>query len=385
LTYGTLVARVDAIARGLSRRGVGRGHIVAIALPRSADLVVAILSVMASGAACAVLDASWPENRRERVLADAHPACTITDQPTSEGTSVSLDLLTADGRGAPACPPPPGSAVAYVIYTSGSTGQPKGVHVTHTNVLSLLAATGPGLALGPHDVWSLFHSCSFDVAMYEMFGCLLHGGQLVVVPGWTTRDPEAFADLLTTHHVTILSLTPSAMSMLLPQVVLRPAALAATRYILLAGEKLENRLADQWHREVGEQATLVNLYGITETTVHASWHLLSATEQTTTESNVGVPLPGTNLYLLRDDGTTAADGCVGEIYVGGPQVSLGYVGRPREVAARFVPDPFTPDTGARMYRSGDLGRRVGDHLTYLRRRDTQVQVNGFRVELAEVE
>ncbi|WP_213453291.1 non-ribosomal peptide synthetase [Rhizomonospora bruguierae] len=379
LTYRELAERVDLVGRALRLRGAGPGRVVAVSLPRGLDLVTAILGVLASGAACAVLDDSWPPTRRERVLADAAARQVISE---ADGTTVAD--LTRLGRGAPPCPPVRAGDTAYVIYTSGSTGRPKGVHVTHRNMLSLLAATGDGFGVGPDDVWTLFHSCSFDVAMYEMFGCLLHGGRLVVVPKWLTRDPEAFAALLGREQVTVLSLTPSAMSVLLPEAARDPKALDTVRYVLLAGEKLENRLAARWHREVG-RGELVNLYGITETTVHASWLRLRPGAPTTTESDVGVPLPGTSLYLLHDDGAAVADGCVGEIYVGGPQVSLGYVGRPRETATRFVPDPFSRQPGARMYRSGDLGRRTGDRLAYLHRRDAQVQVNGFRVELPEIE
>ncbi|HEX6076188.1 MAG TPA: amino acid adenylation domain-containing protein [Micromonosporaceae bacterium] len=385
LTYRALAERVERVARGLRQQGAGAGEVVAISLPRGLDLVVAILGVMAAGAACAVLDDSWPETRRERVMADAHARQLITTAADPASGRTTVDDLARLGADAPPCPPVRAGATAYVIYTSGSTGRPKGVHVTHRNMLSLLAATGDDFGLGPNDVWTLFHSCSFDVAMYEMFGCLLHGGRLVVVPKWMTRDLEAFTALLCRERVTVLSLTPSAMSVLLPEAARTPQALDTVRYVLLAGEKLERRLADQWHREVGERAKLVNLYGITETTVHASWHQLRPGEPTTTESDVGVPLPGTSLYLLHDDGTAVADGCVGEIYVGGPQVSLGYVGRPREMATRFVPDPFSTVPGARMYRSGDLGRRTGTKLAYLQRRDAQVQVNGFRVELPEIE
>jgi amino acid adenylation domain-containing protein len=383
LTYRALAERVDHVARGLRRQGAG--EVVAISLPRSLDLVVAILGVMAAGAACAVLDDSWPGTRRERVLADAHARRLITTDADPASGRTTVDELARIGADASPCPPVRAGATAYVIYTSGSTGRPKGVHVTHRNMLSLLAATGDGFGLGPGDVWTLFHSCSFDVAMYEMFGCLLHGGRLVVVPKEMTRDPEAFTALLGREKVTVLSLTPSAMSVLLPEAARAPHVLDTVRYVLLAGEKLERGLADRWHREVGERAVLVNLYGITETTVHASWHRLRPGEPTTTESDVGVPLPGTSLYLLHDDGTAVAEGCVGEIHVGGPQVSVGYVGRPRETATRFVPDPFATVPGARMYRSGDLGRRTGTKLAYLQRRDAQVQVNGFRVELPEIE
>lgn len=385
LSYRALAERADRVARGLRREGQGIGDVVAVSLPRGIDLIVAILGAMSSGAACLVLDDSWPAARAERVLADAGARRVITAAPGPATGRITVAELARLGEQAPPCGAVPACATAYLIYTSGSTGRPKGVHVTHANVLSLLGATGQGFGLGPGDVWTLFHSCSFDVAMYEMFGCLLHGGRLVVVPKWMTLEPEAFARLLGREQVTILSQTPSALSVTLPAIARSPQAARRLRYVLLAGEKLDRRLADQWYRTIGGQAELVNMYGITETTVHASWLRLRPGDFRTAESDIGGPLPGTSLYLLHDNGTAAADRCVAEIYVGGPQVSAGYLGRPRETALRFAPDPFSSVPGTRMYRSGDLGRRNGTALSYLGRRDSQVQVNGFRVELPEIE
>ncbi|MEV7275420.1 amino acid adenylation domain-containing protein [Streptomyces sp. NPDC093111] len=382
LSYAELLARVEATAGGLRARGVGAGQVVAVALPRGLDLVVAILGVMASGAASLVLHESWPTARVADVLDDSGARLTITEDATVPGVRATLAELAREQ--APLAPVP-AHAAAYVIYTSGSTGRPKGVRVTHRNVLSLLDATAGGYGLGPDDVWTLFHACSFDVSMYELFGCLLHGGRLVVVPRLTTWEPEEFAELCARERVTVLSQTPSALTVMLPALAARPDSTAHLRYVLFAGEALDRRLVERWYEEVGDRTQLVNMYGITETTVHASWRLLRPEDVRTAESDIGTPLPGTALHVLHDDGVPVADRCVGEIYVGGPQVSDGYLGRPRETALRFLPDPFTDVPGARMYRSGDLARRDGATLAYLGRRDRQVQVNGFRVELAEIE
>ncbi len=382
LSYEDLQQRVEAIAKGLSARGVGTGDVVAVSLPRGLDLVVAILGVMASGAASLVLHESWPTARVADVLDDSGARLTLTEDATVPGERATLSELAADS--APIAPVPAHTA-AYVIYTSGSTGRPKGVRVTHRNVLSLLDATADGFGLGPDDVWTLFHACSFDVSMYEMFGCLLHGGRLVVVPRLTTWEPEEFAELCARERVTVLSQTPSALTVMLPALAARPASTEHLRYVLFAGEALDRRLVERWYALIGDRTQLVNMYGITETTVHASWRRLRHDDVRTAESDIGTPLPGTALHVLHDDGTPVADRCVGEIYVGGPQVSDGYLGRPRETALRFLPDPFTDVPGARMYRSGDLARRNGTTLAYLGRRDRQVQVNGFRVELAETE
>ncbi|MEU6979153.1 amino acid adenylation domain-containing protein [Streptomyces sp. NPDC046371] len=382
LSYAELQARVEATAGGLRSRGIGAGQVVAVSLPRGLDLVVAILGVMASGAASLVLHESWPTARVTDVLDDSGARLTITEDATVPGVRATLAELALEQAPLAAVP---AHAAAYVIYTSGSTGRPKGVRVTHHNVLSLLDATAGGYGLGPDDVWTLFHACSFDVSMYEMFGCLLHGGRLVVVPRLTTWEPEEFAELCARERVTVLSQTPSALTVMLPALAARPDATAHIRYVLFAGEALDRRLVERWYEEIGDRTQLVNMYGITETTVHASWRLLRPEDVRTAESDIGTPLPGTALHVLHDDGVPVADRCVGEIYVGGPQVSDGYLGRPRETALRFLPDPFTDVPGARMYRSGDLARRNGTTLAYLGRRDRQVQVNGFRVELAEIE
>ncbi|WP_413754050.1 amino acid adenylation domain-containing protein [Streptomyces sp. R-74717] len=384
LSYADLWARIEATAGALRARGVGAGDVVAISLPRGLDLVVAIIGVMASGGACLVLHESWPTARVSDILTDSGARLTITEDDTVPRERAGLAELVGAPVKAPLAQVPAHTA-AYVIYTSGSTGRPKGVRVTHHNVLSLLDATADGYGLGPDDVWTLFHACSFDVSMYEMFGCLVHGGRLVVVPRLTTWEPEEFAELCAREQVTVLSQTPSALTVMLPALAARPDATEHIRYVLFAGEALDRRLVERWYEEIGHRTQLVNMYGITETTVHASWRRLRPEDTRTAESDIGTPLPGTALHVLRDDGTPVADRCVGEIYVGGPQVSDGYLGRPRETALRFLPDPFSEMPGARMYRSGDLARRNGTTLAYLGRRDQQVQVNGFRVELAEIE
>lgn len=378
LDYRALASRVGTVARGLRAGGVQLGDVVAVSLPRGIDLVVAIIAVMHSGAAVLVAGESWPPGRRAQVMRDASARLDI-DSPRR------LAELADLGRAAAPCPPVPSAAVGYVIYTSGSTGTPKGVHVTHRNLLSLVDGTAGRFEFGPSDVWTLFHSCAFDVSMYEMFGCLLHGGRLVVVPSWAAWDPEEFTRLLRAEKVTVLSQTPSALALMLPAILARPECASQLRYVLLAGELLDRQLVDRWYTQLGNRTQLINLYGATETTVHSSWAWLAADDRGTAECDAGVPLPGGALHVLHDNGSAVRDRCVGEIFIGGPQVSLGYLGRPRETARRFVPDLFSCVPGSRMYRSGDLGRRNGNRIVVLGRRDTQVKVNGFRIELAEVE
>ncbi|MGI5499251.1 amino acid adenylation domain-containing protein [Lentzea sp. CA-135723] len=375
LSYQELGDRTDAVARGLRARDVRAGDVVAVMLRRGIDLVVAMLAVVRAGAAYLVLDEAWPRPRTDAITADAGVRHVI-DADT-------LQSLAEQNSEAPECPPVPLDAVAYVIYTSGSTGTPKGVHVTHRNVLSLLDGTSAEFGFGEQDTWTLFHSCSFDFSVWEVFGSLLTGGTLVVVPSWVAREPEAFGRLLERERVTVLNLTPSAFSVLLPTVAEHPDRVRDVRYVIFGGEAFDHRLAERWHKIAS--GDLVNMYGITETTVHASWQRNAPGPAVWQASDIGGPLPGGSLYLLDRDGRPCADRCAGEIHVGGTGVSIGYPGRARLTAERFVPDPFSPVAGARMYRSGDLGRRRGRHLHYLGRGDGQVQLNGFRVELAEVE
>jgi amino acid adenylation domain-containing protein len=385
VSYADLHRLVVRIARGLRRHGAGPGDIVAVRLPRGSHLIATMLGVMAAGAACLVLDDTWPEPRVRDVLADAGARLVIGDGSARTREHLSVADLTRLGAEPLPLPDIPSAGVAYVIYTSGSTGRPKGVHVTHRNLLSLLDATAPAFGFGPEDTWTQFHSCAFDFAMWEVFGCLLHGGRLIVVPKWATREPEVFANLLRRERVTVLNQTPSVLAAMLP-VLARPDQDAPPlRHVIFGGEALPRDLVQRWYAHMGSGTRLVNMYGITETTVHASWRWLGPEEWLPAESDIGEPLPGTSLHILHENGSPALDRCVGEICVGGPQVSVGYPGRPRETALRFVPDPYSDVPGARMYRSGDFGRRNPSGLAYLGRRDGQVQIRGFRVELPEIE
>ncbi|MER7186442.1 amino acid adenylation domain-containing protein, partial [Streptomyces hyaluromycini] len=383
--YAELHRLALRIGRGLRRHRVDPGDVVALRLPRGTHLIAAMLGVMAAGAACLVIDDGWPEPRVRQVLADAGVRLVIGDEPDTSGEQLSVAALARLGEEPLPLPAVPSAAVAYVIYTSGSTGRPKGVHVTHRNLLSLLDATTTAFGFGPGDTWTQFHSCAFDFAMWEVFGCLLHGGRLVVVPKWATREPEVFANLLRRERVTVLNQTPSALAAMLPALARPDGDAPRLRCVIFGGEALHRDLVQRWYEDMGTGTRLVNMYGITETTVHASWRWLSPGEWQPAESDIGEPLPGTSLHVLHENGSPALERCVGEICVGGPQVSAGYPGRPRETALRFVPDPYSEVPGARMYRSGDFGRRNLSGLAYLGRRDGQIQLHGFRVELPEIE
>ncbi|MFH8438452.1 amino acid adenylation domain-containing protein [Streptomyces sp. NPDC018007] len=401
LTYAELSSRAQSLARLLASRGIGPGSIVALALPRSTDLVAGLLAVSLAGAAYLPMDPDYPADRLVYMLEDARPAALITDTATAGRLPAhDLPLVTAaeaaafpDGplgqadRTRPLTPQDP----AYVIYTSGSTGRPKGVVVTQHNVTRLLTATEHWFSFGPDDVWTLFHSYAFDFSVWELWGALLYGGRVVVVPHATSRDPHAFLRLLADEKVTVLNQTPSAFYQLAAADREAPGHELALRYVVFGGEALElGRLADWYTRHRENAPTLVNMYGITETTVHVSYLALDrATAASATSSTIGVNIPDLRVYVLDDRLRPTPPGVTGEMYVAGEGVALGYLGRPDLTAGRFVADPFAHlfgESGSRMYRSGDLARRRADGvLEYFGRGDQQVKVRGFRIELGEIE
>ncbi|MFD7412521.1 amino acid adenylation domain-containing protein [Kitasatospora purpeofusca] len=403
LSYAELGARADRLARLLAARGIGPGTIVALALPRSLDLVTGLLAVAKAGAAYLPLDPEYPADRLAYMLADAAPAALLTDTATAPRMPEHrVPQLLVDGGEADAHPAVPlaqhertrpltAEDTAYVIYTSGSTGRPKGVPVTHHNVVRLFSATDHWFGFGPEDVWTLFHSYAFDFSVWELWGALLRGGRLVVVPHLVSRDPAAFLDLLARERVTVLNQTPSAFYQLSAADRERPGTELALRYVVFGGEALElGRLDDWYERHADDAPTLVNMYGITETTVHVSYIALDrASAAAGSSSTIGVNIPDLRIYVLDRYLQPVPPGVTGEMYVAGAGLARGYLGRPALSSERFVADPYAElfgERGTRMYRSGDLARRRTDGvLEYFGRADQQVKIRGFRIELGEIE
>ncbi|MFF1789686.1 non-ribosomal peptide synthase/polyketide synthase [Kitasatospora sp. NPDC058243] len=390
LTYGELNARANRLAHALIGRGVGPEQLVALALPRSAELVVAVLAVLKAGGAYVPVDPQYPAARISYLLQDARPALLLTthqigDLPGAESVDRLL-LDTADLDGLPDTDPAvavdPGHP-AYVIYTSGSTGKPKGVVVPHRNVVRLFGTTRALFDFTADDVWTLFHSYAFDFSVWELWGALLHGGRLVVVDHETSRSPGRFLELLARERVTVLNQTPSAFYQLMQADAEHPSELAM-RTVVFGGEALEPaRLAPWYERHPDDAPRLVNMYGITETTVHVTYAALDRSG--TAAGRIGAALPDLRTYVLDDGLRPVAPGVPGELYVAGPGLARGYLNRPGLTAGRFVADPFGPQ-GSRMYRTGDVVRRAAEgSLSYVGRADQQVKVRGFRIELGEIE
>ncbi|MEV0249505.1 non-ribosomal peptide synthase/polyketide synthase [Nocardia sp. NPDC050712] len=402
LTYSDLDARANRLARELILRGVGPETLVAIALPRSLDLVVALLAVIKAGGGYLPVDPDYPADRIAYMLADAAPACAITATALGLALPAELPVIDLDahdldsGNGAPlAAAERLGTltpdTIAYVIYTSGSTGRPKGVQIPHANVATLFANTHAAFGFDHHDVWTLFHSYAFDFSVWELWGPLLYGGTLVVVDYETSRSPELLLALLRRERVTVLNQTPSAFYQLVDAERSASEQSAETtplalRYIVFGGEALDPRRLAPWYRRHADTAPrLINMYGITETTVHVTYRALERTAAATGGGGIGRALPGLGIFLLDSRLRPAPVGVAAELYVCGEQLARGYLGQPALSSARFVADPFGAP-GTRLYRSGDLARwTAAGELEYLGRADDQVKVRGFRIELGEIE
>ncbi len=371
------------MAHLLAGHGAGPGECVGLVFSRSAEAIVAILAVLKTGAAYLPIDPALPAARIGFMIADAAPVAAITTAGLADRLDghdlvvVDVNDPRIDSYPSTDLPAPVPEDIAYLIYTSGTTGVPKGVAVTHHNVTQFLASPHPSLPTGPGRASSQWHSYSFDVSVWEIFGALLHGGRLVVVPEVVAGSPDDFHDLLVAQQVSVVSQTPSAVGMLAPQ------GLESTT-LVVAGEACPTELVERW-APVG---AVINAYGPTEATVYAAISAPLAAGPGSTGVPIGSPVPGAALFVLDGWLRAVPAGVVGELYVAGSGVALGYVGRAGLTASRFVACPFagTGATGARMYRTGDLVRWGDDgQLQYLGRADEQVKIRGYRIEPGEVQ
>ncbi|WP_208607355.1 amino acid adenylation domain-containing protein [Streptomyces curacoi] len=416
VSYGDLDARSDRLAERLARLGVRPGVLVGLCARRSTEAIVGMLGILKAGGAYVPIDPGYPAARIDYLLADSAVPVVVAARDTTdvlsgrhpaivwvEGDDVCADFgpTAPDGvlaeRAATASAgertEPSGADLAYVIYTSGSTGAPKGVTVTHHNVLRLFEQTRPWFRFDHRDTWSLFHSISFDFSVWEIWGALLHGGRLVLLPETVSRSPAHLVALLRAEKVTVLNQTPSAFHQLLGVLFsgrdgAPDTAGLALRLVVFGGERLDPRMLAPWIDRHGDRTPeLVNMYGITETTVHCTYRRITAADVTggTGASPIGVPLPDLRVYVLDEHGTPQPDGVAGEMYVAGAGLARGYLNRPELTAERFVPSASGVDED-RLYRTGDRAMRLPDgELVYLGRMDDQLKIRGYRIEPGEIE
>nr|MCU0681112.1 amino acid adenylation domain-containing protein [Polyangiaceae bacterium] len=405
LSYARLDAASGRVARALGACGVRAGHVVALLMGRGAGLLAAVLGAFKAGAAYLPLDPAQPPARLAELVARAAAAAVACgpdeaalgarlfgaralalpdpfaeqggDGP-SAGDGASADLASMPGGG--------GTALAYVLYTSGSTGRPKGAMVEERNLLNHLDAKARDLGLGPRDVVAQNAPHTFDISVWQMLAPLLVGARVEVLPDEVALSPGALLERAREAGVTVLEAVPAVLGLLLEEAEGRAGAWGRVRHLLCGGEAVAPALGRRW-LEQSAGGTFWNVYGPTECADDVTHHALSqAPPAGEGRLPIGRPLANTRLYVVNDALGLAPVGAVGELLVGGAGVGRGYAGEPGRTAASFVPDPFGPEPGGRLYRTGDLARwRPDGTLDYLGRRDEQVKVRGFRVELGEVE
>lgn len=394
LTYDELNRRANQMAHYLKKSADLRpDDFVGLLMDRSIDMVVAMLGIIKSGAAYVPIDPSYPEERIHYILQDADPKLIIVEKETADKlTAFDGKLIVFDNElekieqqpvhNMPTVVAP--QHLIYVIYTSGTTGNPKGVMIEHRNVVRLLTNDQFQFDFNSKDVWTLFHSICFDFSVWEVFGSLLYGGKLVIVPHAIAQDPGAFAALLAAEKVTVLNQIPSVFNHVMEEALAREElSFSKLRMVIFGGEALNPLYLKPW-KDRYSSTRFINLYGITETTVHTTLKEIGVEEIANGSSNIGSPIPTTRVYLMDDYRKLCPVGTVGEIMVAGDGLARGYLNKEKLTSERFITNPYRPDE--RIYCSGDLGVQMPcGNIIYIGRKDHQVKIRGFRIELGEIE
>ncbi|UII23764.1 non-ribosomal peptide synthetase [Fulvivirga ligni] len=388
MTYTELDSRSNQVARSLREEGVGRNIVVALLMGKTMDTIIGMLGILKAGGAYLPIDVIYPSERIAYMLENSGANIVLTTgeyenvikrddltkiciEETMDFDDSMVEYINTQ------------QDLCYIIYTSGTTGRPKGVMIEHRNVLQLFFNQAPVYDFNEKDVWTLFHSHCFDFSVWEMYGALLYGGTLIIIPAEIAKDPSAFLDIVCTQGVTVLNQTPSAFYKLSDEARVSSAQLPKLRYVIFGGEMLTPAKLASWKSDFPD-TRLINQYGITETSVHVTFKELQEREIEANTKSIGRPLPLTSIYLLDKDMKLVPQGVIGEMYVGGAGKSRGYINNEALTASRFIDNPYRK--GEKLYSSGDLARVLNDgELEYHGRSDHQVQLRGYRIELGEVE
>jgi tyrocidine synthetase-3 len=401
ITYKELNESANQLAHLLIEKGVGPETIVAIMTERSVEMIIGILGILEAGGAYLPIDPDYPEERIDYMLKDSKAHALLVDNTSSASwlsfaPKAILNLseghhLNFPASQLPSFPASLPSSLAYIIYTSGTTGKPKGVMIQHQNVVRLLFNDRNSFDFNNDDVWTLFHSYCFDFSVWEMYGALLYGGKLVIIPGMTAKDPGQYWQVLVQEKVTVLNQTPSAFYALSNYWENHAGERIHLRYVIFGGEALKPLQLKKWANKY-PHVKLINMFGITETTVHVTYKEIGDREIRLNISNIGKPIPTLTTYILDKNLNLLPIGAAGELCVGGAGLGRGYLNRPELTSEKFISffyrsyKSYMTYIPKKIYKSGDLARWLtSGEMEYLGRIDHQVKIRGFRIELGEIE
>lgn len=397
ISYGDLDRMSDLAAHQLTESGVRPGTLVGLLVERDLETVVSLLAILKAGAAYVPVDPEYPRDRLSFIIDDSDVAFLVGARESVRSSGLldhrfvdrpELAHLSVTGA-VPELPRVAGEDVAYVIYTSGSTGKPKGCSITHGNVVALLEGSLPLFDFRAEDRWTVFHSFCFDFSVWELWGALSTGASVVIAPWEAVVSPAELVDFLAEHRVTVLNQVPSVFRYTAQEFERAGFPKTSLRYVVFGGESVNLDVVRDFVKGVGDGApVMVNMYGITENTVHSTFKRLDgAVLEGGSSSPIGRPLPHVGVHVLDEDRNPMADGENGELWLSGPSVSSGYLGREELTKQRFVSLNVGPDRGTTLcYRTGDVVRRLPDgELEYVGRNDEQIKIRGFRIELREIE
>ncbi|MBU3147004.1 amino acid adenylation domain-containing protein, partial [Clostridium sp. CF012] len=370
-------------------KGVGPDVIVGIMVERSIEMIVGIMGILKAGGAYLPIDPEYPEDRVKYTLEDSKTNIMLTqgklinkvefkgviidleDEDVYDQNIKNLDYINKK------------KDLAYIIYTSGTTGKPKGAMIEHKNVVRLMFNDRIQFDFNEKDVWTMFHSYCFDFSVWEMYGALLYGGKLVLISKNKARDTSEYLKILKEEKVTVLNQIPTPFYNLMNKELENSNNELKLRYVIFGGEALKPEMLRGFIKKY-PKTKLINMYGITETTVHVTFKEIKEEDVNLKISNIGKPIPTLLTYIMDKNLKLQPIGVPGELCVGGDGVGRGYLNKRELTTAKFVTNPYKVEE--KIYRSGDLARMLSNgDMEYLGRIDHQVKIRGFRIELGEVE